>query len=527
MSRRMRNGVRFASAIAAAAFLAMIAILAAEQNGPPPHEDVVLQGEIPATFYMPGSENRPGPNDPFHYLFPIPPERRPPGVLLIHGFTGDRVGLSTLARRLARNGYGVLAIDLRGHGANRNPFSRDLLREDVAQAIDYLRKSAMVNPNRIAIVGHSMGAGAALDYASRDAGIAASVMISGGFRLDGPERPRNVMFIYAQNDLPFFPQLAAMMASHVAGVESITPGEPYGDFAAGTAVEALEIPNVNHVSIIRSERAARAILTWFDSACEVTRNSSPDLSDSRLATARVVFVLMVALMFPLGWISGEFGALRDRPAPFRITKFAPLIVLAALVAAMPPAAISAPATFLSLVVGDSLISWIAIAGGLMLVAAAWMGFGGDARALGAGAIRSATAGVAAFGAVYAMTAHNVTLHRMTLTPERLAVMLAAAFLILPFFLAFEVMLRRGSTVASTILAAAGFAALLAATSAGLAIGALPFGISTQALAVTIAMILLFGAGAYHASRDLVLIATVESLWLALFVARTMPITFRF
>jgi hypothetical protein len=31
----MRNGVRFASAIAAAAFLAMIATLAAEQNGPP------------------------------------------------------------------------------------------------------------------------------------------------------------------------------------------------------------------------------------------------------------------------------------------------------------------------------------------------------------------------------------------------------------------------------------------------------------------------------------------------------------
>jgi hypothetical protein len=88
-------------------------------------------------------------------------------------------------------------------------------------------------------------------------------------------------------------------------------------------------------------------------------------------------------------------------------------------------------------------------------------------------------------------------------------MLAWAFLVLPFFLSFEVRLRRGSTVASTILAAAGF------------------GISTQALAVTIAMILLFGAGAYHASRDLVLIATVESLWLALLVARTMPITFRF
>jgi pimeloyl-ACP methyl ester carboxylesterase len=167
----------------------------------------------------------------------------------------------------------------------------------------------MVNPNRIAIVGHSMGAGAALDYGSRDAGIAAAVMISGGFRLDGPEQPRNAMFIHPQHDLPFFAQLAGMMASHAAGVESIAPGKPYGDFAAGTAVEALEIPDDNHVSIIRSEQAARAILAWLDSACEVARDSSPDMSDSRLATARIGFVLIVVPMFRLGWISGRFGTL--------------------------------------------------------------------------------------------------------------------------------------------------------------------------------------------------------------------------
>jgi hypothetical protein len=45
-----------------------------------------------------------------------------------------------------------------------------------------------------------------------------------------------------------------------------------------------------------------------------------------------------------------------------------------------------------------------------------------------------------------MTAHNVTLHRMSLTPERLVVMLGAAFLIFPLFLSFEVTLRRGSTL---------------------------------------------------------------------------------
>ena len=48
-------------------------------------------------------------------------------------------------------------------------------------------------------MGHSMGAGAALDYATHDPNLKGAVMISGGWTL-GPERPKNALFIFAERD---------------------------------------------------------------------------------------------------------------------------------------------------------------------------------------------------------------------------------------------------------------------------------------------------------------------------------------
>ena len=123
-------------------------------------------------------------------------------VVLIHGFTGDRVLMSGLARRLAENGYAVLAIDVNGHGENRNPFNggtaeSDSLRSNVKTAVDYLRDNELVDGSRIVVMGHSMGAGAALDYATHDASVKGAVMISGGWAL-GPEHPKNALFIFAE-----------------------------------------------------------------------------------------------------------------------------------------------------------------------------------------------------------------------------------------------------------------------------------------------------------------------------------------
>src|SRR5271167_2904049 len=226
--------------------LAIIFILAVAQldhldKGGPPHVYVMLPGQEPATMYLPG------PGDPFYTLLPKPAAERPPAVVLVHGFTGDRVLMSGLARRLADNGYGVLAIDVNGHGENRNPFrggtaESDSLRADVKNAVDYLRASNLVDGSRIVVMGHSMGAGAALDYANNDPSLKGAVMISGGWTL-GPNRPKDALFIFAERD-PKEPiqDSSTAIASHLAAVPQIELGKTYGDFAQGNAVEAFRVP---------------------------------------------------------------------------------------------------------------------------------------------------------------------------------------------------------------------------------------------------------------------------------------------
>ena len=152
--------VSIVSGVALAVFLLAAAKLGSLERGAPHHADLVLEGGLPVTLYLPG--------DGSGFREPAPLAERPPALVLAHGFGGDRRSVSSAARRLAASGYAVLAPDLRGHGENRNPHTPSRTRSDhffsdLAAAVDFLRASPYVDGSRIAVAGHSMGAGAALD----------------------------------------------------------------------------------------------------------------------------------------------------------------------------------------------------------------------------------------------------------------------------------------------------------------------------------------------------------------------------
>jgi len=91
-------------------------------------------------------------------------------IILIHGAGGSREEMRAYADMLVRHGYGVLALDLRGHGAsggNTNRFSWQGTR-DVGAAVDYLQARAEVK--RIGGLGSSLGGevllGGAAEYPS-------------------------------------------------------------------------------------------------------------------------------------------------------------------------------------------------------------------------------------------------------------------------------------------------------------------------------------------------------------------------
>lgn len=81
---------------------------------------------------------------------------------------------------LADGGFQTLVIDARCHGRSDSDDFASMPRfaEDVEAAVAWLRRQAYVDPDRIALLGHSVGAGACLLAASRESRIAGVVSVS-------------------------------------------------------------------------------------------------------------------------------------------------------------------------------------------------------------------------------------------------------------------------------------------------------------------------------------------------------------
>ncbi len=94
-----------------------------------------------------------------------------PTLLLRHGLPGDEKNLD-LAQAIRRSGWNVLTVNYRGNWGSPGVFSIAGAVDDAAAAMAYLRRPEIavkyrIDPNRLAIGGHSMGGFAAAYYASR------------------------------------------------------------------------------------------------------------------------------------------------------------------------------------------------------------------------------------------------------------------------------------------------------------------------------------------------------------------------
>jgi dienelactone hydrolase len=522
----MRSFWRIVCAIVAFVFLLETWRLGNLQRLGPPHFDTTLDGGVPATVYIPGK-----PGSFAHVPFPPPTGERWPVVVLLHGYSGDRAAVSTLARRLAQNGIAVISIEFAGHGMNRNPFSRgetdETLVKETKTAVDYARTLPLVDGSRIIVMGHSMGAGTALDYAQRDHTITGAVMISGGFDLYGPQRPRNALFIYAQHDPDIIRMLEREIAAKLADTEQIQLDKVYGDLNTGTAVELIEVPGVDHIRILFSDTAASEILDWCDRLFGVTAPTARDLRDPRIQTQFIVFACFIVLLFPLGYGLGTLAPLRERRLTVGKDGWLSLLGLAvALIAALPLVSTYVPAHFLALDTGDVLISWLSVAGlGIIGTLALTNGLGGLKLQESLGATLLAV--LLGFALIYAMQVpREVTLHNLSLTPERLIAFIFATLLLVPFFLGFEILVRRGGPWMSPVLGMIGRAIIILVLILGLAARVIPPVVSLllPILVIFLVEFEIVSATMYARSGNLAVAALLESAWLAYMIAAIMPIT---
>jgi pimeloyl-ACP methyl ester carboxylesterase len=116
----------------------------------------------------------------FGWFVAAPGNTPRPAVVVMHGWGANASLMLPCVRPFVEAGISVLLLDARCHGASDDEAFTSMPRfaEDMAAGVDWLQHQAAVDGQRLALLGHSAGAAAALLCASQRADIAAVVSLA-------------------------------------------------------------------------------------------------------------------------------------------------------------------------------------------------------------------------------------------------------------------------------------------------------------------------------------------------------------
>lgn len=203
-------------------------------------------------------------------MFGDPDPARPrPGVLVVHEWWGLGDHPKREAEALARIGYVAFCVDMYGEGRVttdpkqagewsgrfRTPEGKALGRERIRAALDLLRATPGVDPDRIGAIGFCFGGTVALELAWSGAPVKGVVSFHGNPTAPTPEEAKGVkaaILVCHGADDPFVPQEAlrafesAMKEGHLdwnliqygGAVHSFTNPDADGSFNPGAKYDA-------------------------------------------------------------------------------------------------------------------------------------------------------------------------------------------------------------------------------------------------------------------------------------------------
>lgn len=227
------------------------------------------------------------------------------GVVVAHGFAGSGRLMMPFADTLARRGFLVVLFDFARHGRNTSTSGGSSGGDELEVAVRHLRSLPGIDPARISLVGHSMGAGAVTLYAASHPDIANTVAISLGSLENVPPR---ILLIVGGLEFARFRQIAA--AARNTGRHRV-----------------VVVPRVEHISVLFAPRTHKEILRWLNAPPGPT--PAPWL---RLLGGGLLLIAFAIGMYPL-------TALLPRPAtpiespPSSLMLAAPVAAVAAVAAA--------------------------------------------------------------------------------------------------------------------------------------------------------------------------------------------------
>jgi pimeloyl-ACP methyl ester carboxylesterase len=114
------------------------------------------------------------------YAATVEGDAKAPAALLLHQRFGSSFEWQEFAVPLAEAGYNVLAVDMRGHGLTGGDVDWKLAETDTSALVGWLREQETVDPDRVALVGASIGANLALRECAQDDACHAVIALSPG-----------------------------------------------------------------------------------------------------------------------------------------------------------------------------------------------------------------------------------------------------------------------------------------------------------------------------------------------------------
>jgi dienelactone hydrolase len=217
-----------------------------------------------------------------------------PGVIVAHGFAGSSQLMTGYAYALARAGYGVVLLDFDGHGAARGALDRggDALQRNLDAAYEALAAQPEIDLARVALLGHSMGSGAVMTAAiANPERYRATIAVSPTAAAVDTTSPRNLLLMAGSLETQFLANAQGLLAA---------AGSPNADLAGGRARALVEVPNVEHITILFSRTAQQAAVDWLNKTFALP--AATVAADRRMAWFTVHlggWLLLLAAVAPL------------------------------------------------------------------------------------------------------------------------------------------------------------------------------------------------------------------------------------
>ena len=312
-----------------------------------------------------------------------------PVVVLAHGFSGSSAMMDPMASALARAGFVVVAPDLPGHGSNVRPLADGALDPAIGDAVEYAVGLGGVGP--VAVIGHSMGAGAVTSWAVDNPALA-TVAISLPSAEDLPEDralPANLLLLWGSAESTRF--VDAALTGLQRGYPEAVPGQTLGDPGAGTARRAAEIAGAEHISVIYRQQTFDEVAAWLARG----PGGPAPRGDGRLLGVVLVLIGGVLAARPLLARADVAGSAADGPPPVGLARCLVALAGSAVVAGLGAAALQGLTDRVPVAVTGYLVGWFAVgAVSLGLVAQRRAAAVGRLRGLGWGALAGVVVGLA-------------------------------------------------------------------------------------------------------------------------------------